>query len=464
MLADDVLLEIFKFYLDERHVTYWDCHHFDKWHRLVHVCRRWRNLVIISPCYLNVQLLWRPKRSVKKMMEIWPEFLPISVYNYGSQVQIAGDGVAALELNDRVSQIRLLNFEPLAWARYARLMQDPFPKLTHLCVQPYSPIKKTISDLFLGGSAPCLQELLFDGVPFPALPKLLLSATKLVCLTLWNIPDEGYFSPDSFATCLSALTRLESLSLTSESPRFRPGIASQITHTHTPAPHPTLSNLSLGGSLEYLDNLVAHFDAPLLESILIMLFHQEVLDISRLSRFVRCAEKLSLIDQATVIFGFDCIGVSITLPPESLVETRRVDSNTLVIELGCHESDLRLSHLAQVCSLCLPTLSPFTRLKIRVNPRVFPPWQGVDDSGPQWLELLRHFSIVEELYLSKHVAFPVAQALRELPAERVTGVLPALKTLFLAGLDPPGRVQEAICEFAAARQSSGRPVFIRGWK
>src|SRR5260221_13177195 len=136
-----------------------------------------------------------------------------------------------------------------------------------------------------------------------------------------------------------------------------------------------------------------------------------------------------------------------------------------MIELACYESELRLSYLAQVWSLCLHTLSPFTCLKIRVNPRVFPPWQGVnEDSGPQWLELLRHFNIVKELYLSKHVAFLVAQALRELPAERVTEVLPALQTFFLAGLESSGRVQEAISEFAAARQLSGHPVVIRAWK
>src|SRR5260221_2390194 len=222
MLADDVLLEIFKFYVDERRVNYWDFHHFDKWHMLVHVCQRWRNLVIISPRYLNVQLLWRPKRSVKKIIDIWPEF-PICVYDYGFRVQAADNDDAALKLNDRVSQIRLLNLSPITWERYAPLMQDLFPMLTHLCVQPYSPIKQVISDSFLGGSAPCLQELLLDGVPFPALPKLLLSATKLVRLTLWNIPDSGYISPESLAICLSALTRLESLSLTFESPRFRPG-------------------------------------------------------------------------------------------------------------------------------------------------------------------------------------------------------------------------------------------------
>jgi hypothetical protein len=136
-----------------------------------------------------------------------------------------------------------------------------------------------------------------------------------------------------------------------------------------------------------------------------------------------------------------------------------------MIELACDEEDLRLSYLAQVCSLCLPTLSPFRCLKIRVDPRVFPPWQNTNvNSDPNWLELLYHFAIVKELYLSNNVAFLVAKALGELPVERVTEVLPALQTFFLAGLESSGRIQKAMSEFATARQLSGRPVVIRSWK
>ena len=459
MLTDDVLLEMFGFYVDGGHVNYWDFHHFDKWHTLIHVCRRWRSLVFISPRHLNVQLLWRPKRSVKKMLDIWPE-IPICVYDYGYRREATDNDVAALKLKDRVSQIRLLNFSPMAWEGYAPLMEDLFPILTHLCIQPYSPIKGVISDSFLGRSAPYLQELLLDGVPFPALSRLLLSATNLVRLTLWNIPDSAYISSESMASCISALTRLESLSLTIEPPHF-PKVT-QIPRPHTPTLHPTLTNLCLGGSPEYLDNLVAYFNAPLLESIVITLFHQEVLDISQLSQFLRCAERLSVIDRATVVFGHDSVRVSITLPPESLVGTQSVDPNTLMIDLACEEPELRLSLLAQVCSLCLPTLSPFKCLKIRVHPRVFPPWQNTNEnSGPEWLELLYHFTIVTELYLSKKVALPVAKALGELPAERVTEVLPSLQTVFLAGLESSGRIMS---EFATARQLSGRPVVIRSWK
>jgi hypothetical protein len=53
-----------------------------------------------------------------------------------------------------------------------------------------------IPDSFLDGSAPRLRIFTFNNIPFPELPKLLLSATHLVHLRLFNIPHSGYISPE----------------------------------------------------------------------------------------------------------------------------------------------------------------------------------------------------------------------------------------------------------------------------
>ena len=47
----------------------------------------------------------------------------------------------------------------------------------------------------LGGSASRLQRLVLLHIPFPVLPKLLLSATHLVDLHLINIPHSGHYFP-----------------------------------------------------------------------------------------------------------------------------------------------------------------------------------------------------------------------------------------------------------------------------
>jgi hypothetical protein len=54
-----------------------------------------------------------------------------------------------------------------------------------------------------------------DGIPFPGLPKLLLSATHLVQLVLTNIPHSGYFSPEAIVAPLSLCPALNYFDLNS---------------------------------------------------------------------------------------------------------------------------------------------------------------------------------------------------------------------------------------------------------
>ena len=57
MLSDDVLLKIFAFYVDE---TRWMC----GWVLLVHVCQKWRNIVLGTPHQLKLQLIHTEKTRI----------------------------------------------------------------------------------------------------------------------------------------------------------------------------------------------------------------------------------------------------------------------------------------------------------------------------------------------------------------------------------------------------------------
>ena len=98
-------------------------------------------------------------------------------------------------------------------------MRVPFPELTFLRLWLGDEAVSDLPDSFLGGSAPRLEYLWLRRVPFPGLPKLLLSATHLTILHLEFIPRLGYFSPEGMATALSTLTRLTRLWLLFESPQ-----------------------------------------------------------------------------------------------------------------------------------------------------------------------------------------------------------------------------------------------------
>ena len=458
-LPDDVLLKIFKFFVDAIVNFYYAP---EQWRTLVHICRRWRNLAFTSPRHLNLLLLckppWRSVDILENMLDIWPE-LPIYLLGWDHPGQEAiDDVVAVLKLNHRVSRIHLKKTSRLAWETFAPLMQHPFPALTYLWVEPYVPIQNEISSSFLGGSAPCLQDLLLAGFPFPALPELLLSAPNLIHLRYQHIPPSGYISPEAIVTSLSALTRLESLSLTFLPPEDLPDRAIRISPPHMRTLLPALTYLRYQGVPGYMEDLVAQIDAPLLEGMVITLFHQEVLEVSQLAKFVRRADKLSFLDRAQVTCDDD--DISVTLSQEFLVE--RVDPKTLELTPACREQDMWLSYLAQFCASCLPTLSPFESLHILDSYNFTWAWEDVidPDPDPKWLELLCLFNTVKDLRLQKFVASRVAQALRWLPAERITEVLPALENIFISGHEPFGPVMEVISEFAHARQLSGQPVSI----
>ncbi len=119
-LPDDALLEIFNFYVDD--LEEYD-NDIEGWHTLVHVCRRWRNVVFASPRRLDLRLLCTPTTSVKEMREIWPEF-PIVVY-CNATAEGEDDVIDALELNDRVVGISFWDVPRVE--RFVAVMQGAGP-------------------------------------------------------------------------------------------------------------------------------------------------------------------------------------------------------------------------------------------------------------------------------------------------------------------------------------------------
>src|SRR5712691_4508435 len=82
-IPDEFLLKIFSFYVEESYEAY-DPDKFnsaktlEKWRPLVHVCRRWRNLVFASPRRLNLRLVFTGRTPVREMLGLWP-VLPIVI-------------------------------------------------------------------------------------------------------------------------------------------------------------------------------------------------------------------------------------------------------------------------------------------------------------------------------------------------------------------------------------------------
>ena len=201
VLPDDALLEIFDFCRrDYDHVHRWISDVVWKWHILLHVCRRWRHITFASPLRLHLQILCTHGTPVRKSLDIWPTF-PIVIgyagFRHGRLRDVVptdeDNVIAALEHTSRVCEIRL-NVMGAQLGRIATVMQEPFPALTHLFLSSQDRNVPVLSGQFLGQSAPCLQQLSLNCIPFPALPIPLPSASDLITLKLYNIPQTGYIS------------------------------------------------------------------------------------------------------------------------------------------------------------------------------------------------------------------------------------------------------------------------------
>ena len=105
ILTEDALIEIFDFY------SYRD------WHTLVHVYRRWRNIVFGSSGYLALMLLCKPRTPVRQLLHIWPP-LPITIAGFKHHPTSGLDNVvAALEQNDRVCDVTLHDLSSIGRSR-----------------------------------------------------------------------------------------------------------------------------------------------------------------------------------------------------------------------------------------------------------------------------------------------------------------------------------------------------------
>ena len=451
VLPDDVLLEIFHFYVDEA-LLYLKI---DAWHTLVHVSRKWRCVVFDSPHRLRLRLFCSASTPVREMLSIWPP-LPIIIqqYDYTASESNEDNIIAVLEHPDRVCKVQLSDVPSLHLEKLLAAMQEPFPALTDLMLVTNDNTAPVIPDSFLGGFAPNLGTLRLTGIPipFPGLRKLLLSATDLIDLHLDKIPHSGYFSPEAMVTCLSPLTRLQSLVVGFESPRSRPYRENRRPPPPTRTFLPSLHELRFTGVSEYLEDLVARIDTLPLSRFEMTFFHQLIFDTPQLTQFLSRnspRQRVEAHDEARMTFSDSHVIVSLHGPFQYGLKSR----------ISCKQSDWQLSALAQVCSSSFSHayISTVEHLYILEDEFMQPRWQDNIENG-QWLELLHPFTAVKRLLLSQNFVSRIAPAFQELVGERANEVLPALQSIFLEGLDPSGVVPKGIGQFVTARHLSNHRI------
>ena len=450
VLPDEALLEIFDFY-KIADIPFRGKLYVEAWQSLVHVCQRWRNLVLESRRRLNLQLYCTPETPARDKLDVWPA-LPLIV---GGNMLLSGTDniIAALGQTSRVCKVALWGLADRQLERVLAAMQVPFPELTDLWLACSNREVPVIRDSFLGGSALRLRSFDLNRIPFPGLPKLLSSATHFVTLSLSNIPHSGYISPKAMIALLSVLSNLGSLTLEFRSPQSRPDWETPSLPPLRRSILPALTGLVFKGVTEYLEELVIGIDNPQLRFLHITFFNQIDFDTPRLAQFINCTPTLRALDKAHARFDdyFAHVNLSASSPTPNLS-----------IAISCREPDWQLSSIEQICNSSLDPLSMVEDLYIehRYWRTV---WKNDAIENTLWLRLLLPFTAAKNLYLSKKLAPGIVAALQELVGGRITEVLPCLQNIFVEGLEPSGPFQENIGRFVAARRLFGHPIAISDW-
>jgi hypothetical protein len=420
-----------------------------KWHILVHVCKRWRQLVLSSPHRLDLQILCTFGTPFREDLSIWPAFpIVLDLYSPGFPFtpNDEDNAIAALEHSDRLCSISLYVTGSM-WAKMATVLRKPFPLLKRITFFTVGLNVPTLPDVFLGGSVPRLQEFYLNGIPFPALPALLLTTSNLVNLTLSTIPPTGYISPETMVACLDVLPLLE---------RFVIEFCETDPHPDQIRPPPTtrsalpaLTSFSFQGPFEYLEDFVTQVDGPQLDQIVIgYLNGPDDSQVAQLSEFINrsVSPESTPSGRAHVTFHYECVAFTLYRRADYPGWDQRPFKTTI----SSDRLEWLIPDLADVLSQFSATFSTVVHLKVEVQP---------DEDcleaarGADWLRFFRQLPAMQILDVSGQLAEPVAIALKRITTETVSGVFPSLHLIFIE--DQPVSSVETI---VAARRHSDRPV------
>jgi hypothetical protein len=210
-----------------------------------------------------------------------------------------------------------------------------------------------------------------------------------------------------------------------------------------------LTSFYFHGVSEYLEDLMAQIDAPLLRVVGITFFNQLALDIQQLPQLVSHAPALiPPQDIAQIQISTDFIKLAFSL-------TRQ--HSFLTFQISCRGVDWQISSVVQICNQLSFVLSPIEKLDIDAFESILP--VNMDDT--QWLELFQSFTAVRTLRISDNMQSLVVSALRGLSGESATQMLPALEKLHIPGYQA---CKHDDWPFIIARQHSDHPVVVlREW-
>ena len=465
ILDDDSLLNIFRLYrpviLDEDEVD--DCRILTGgewsrerwWYKLVHVCRRWRFLILASSSHLGLCLVCTYRTPVARMLAHSPPLpLIIDHLDQGHEVSPKYEEwmLLALQQQDRVRGIRIVM--PIQdILKLTVTMDKEFPMLDHLHISLLR--KETLNVTFTlpeGFRAPRLRHLLLRNFAFSIKSPILTTSTGLITLSLEGISASAYFSPSDLLQQLSSMPQLETLGIAffSPIPDGDAGIQLLKTPITTHVSLPNLCWFGFGGTSAYLEVLLPHLSTPCLEKLQIWFFNQPSFPVPHLRQSLRTAVNIRF---SSVSLLFHEMFVALIAYPH---EGARI--YTFHLEVFRRYLDLQIESAAKLFSGLRTELSAVEHLSLEYEGASPLVW---DDEAyrAQWREVLGSFSNVETLLVSNDLISELSGSLQSHDGELSSELLPELKELqYSAPCDSD--VSDAFATFIKFRENAGRPVTL----
>ena len=293
-LPHEVLLEIFDSY--RQNVIGADYHWRNKyaWFNLVHVCRRWREVVFASSSRLDLNIIVEPKKPghIKTILSgRLPILIDYSDLDPGADITASAlwRMRAALRHRDRVREISLYGWDAI-FRKFIKATNYHFPALESLDLRfPYGS-EPDIPATFLRGSDlsdPPLQRLRLYGASLASVSGLLLSAKALTNLTLDVRSDSSSMDSSQRSFLLASLQGMQCLRNLYLETGIRDNHPEDHSQYSTPKDIIPLSKLTYfhyAGSTIFLNDLMSGLSAPSLQdaSFLFVRFPSPFLYLSRI--------------------------------------------------------------------------------------------------------------------------------------------------------------------------------------
>ena len=419
------------------------------WYQLVHVCQRWRNLILGSASYLRLSLVCTNGTLVENVLAHSPH-LPLTV-DYMDRDGITAEDeegfLLALKQRHRVRHLRLF-FPEQILQRLVVAIEGEFPILEYLIVEPRA--ESTALMLPETLQTPNLHHLTLFGFVCPIRSRLHPTAASLATLCLVIDHQSAYFQPNVLLQWISFMPQLDNLEITFTFPASDGDAERQLTYTPITT-HITLPNLRyfrFRGDGDYLEAIVRWITTPRLEYLHIRLFEQLTFSFPHLPQFMKTTVHLRF-DSLDIMFEderIDLIGI-----------IREVDMHFFSIRVDCWHLDRQVTSAAQICNALSQVLSAVDHLNLDYEIHSLSSEEHSDVKRIEWRNLFRSFSNVKTLYVEGGLVEELSRCLRLEDGELPLELLPELRQLRYSG---GGDAGDAFTSFIDSRQNADRPVTL----